>query len=490
MSAIDTGSLLDRFARAGLERLRRVDPVLHDLLEREHRRQGETLSMVAASSFADPSVLMCEASPLANLTTEGHPGARFHRGCAHADRIECLAGARARQVFAARYANVQPHSGSSANQIVMFGLLDPGDTILGMRLDAGGHLTHGATASISGRYFTALGYGVTPAGRIDFDAVRDLARRHRPRLIVCGASAYPRRIEWARFREIADEIGAYVLADISHVAGLVAGGCHPNPIDTAHVTTTSTYKQLFGPRGGLILAGRDADFPVRAERGRASVPLAAAIDRFVFPHFQGTPNLHAIAAKARALGAIAEPAFAQLAHRIVASARTFAAALMQRDYRVATGGTDTHMVLVDLRERRLTGVVAAGALESCGIVSNMNVVADDPKGPRVTSGLRFGTNIVALRGLDDRALVECAAIVGDVLDAVTMTGDTAFHLSERVRADAAARVRALCRKHPIPEYPAPGIEVSAAAFTPASAPRPGFAPRSRRPSASEAGRKS
>ncbi|HET7233648.1 MAG TPA: hypothetical protein VFJ16_26805, partial [Longimicrobium sp.] len=255
------GCAVEATALRGLDRLRGADPALWELIAREHQRQNETLTMVAASSIADPAVLACEGSSLLNTTTEGYPGARYHAGCEVVDLVERLAIERACRAFGARYANVQPHSGTSANQIVMFSLLRAGDTVLGLDLDAGGHLSHGSRASVSGNYFTAVGYGVDAGGRIDMDEVRRLALEHRPRLIVAGASAYPRTVDFAAFRAVADEVGAYLLADISHIAGLVAAGVHPSPIDHAHFTTTSTYKQLCGPRGGLVLMGRDHDAP-------------------------------------------------------------------------------------------------------------------------------------------------------------------------------------------------------------------------------------
>src|SRR5579859_1649814 len=251
--------LLAEFAQRGIDRLREGDPALYDLLLQEHHRQNETLAMIAASSIADPSVLICEGMATTNVTAEGYPGARFHAGCRCVDGIERLAIERARRAFAAQYANVQPHSGTSANEIVLFALLQPGDTVLGLGLNSGGHLTHGSKASVSGQYFSAIEYGLDQEQRIDYAQVERLAHEFRPKLIICGASAYPRQIDFARFRAIADQVGAFLLADISHIAGLVVAGQHPSPIDHAHVTTTSTYKQLYGPRGGLILMGKDAE---------------------------------------------------------------------------------------------------------------------------------------------------------------------------------------------------------------------------------------
>jgi glycine hydroxymethyltransferase len=445
---------LAEFALRGLERLCEEDPALFELLEREYHRQSRTLAMVAASSVADPSVLACEGSVASNVTTEGYPGARFHAGCEFVDQIERLAVERAKALFGARYANVQPHSGSSANEAVMFSLLRPGDTVLGMDLNCGGHLTHGSPASVSGQYFNAVGYGLDPDGFIDYDQVRRLAREHRPRLLVTGASSYPRRIDFARFRAIADEVGSFVLADISHVAGLVAAGEHPSPIDHAHFTTTSTYKQLYGPRGGLILMGKDSDRP--APDGKRT--LAELLQKAVFPFFQGTPHLSSIAAKARALGALAEPEFKDLARRIVAGARALAGSFRDLGYRVLTGGTDNHLVLIDVFSRGLTGRVAERALEECDIIVNKNRIPGDTKPALVTSGMRLGTNSLALRGMGAAEMPACAGLVHRVLGAVEARGDKDYALCPEVKASVRAAVHELCDRFPLPHYPAPAAE--------------------------------
>ncbi|MFJ2026165.1 serine hydroxymethyltransferase [Streptomyces sp. NPDC087897] len=433
------------FAAHAGTRLRENDRALYDLLARETARQRDTLMMVAASSVADPSVLACEGSVLGNLTAEGYPGNRYHAGCGVADEIERLAIERACAAFGARDAIVQPHSGSSANLAVITALLDPGDTLLGLDLDCGGHLTHGSPASVTGRHYRAHGYRVTPEGLLDYAQIRELALEHRPKLIVCGASAYPRSIDFARFREIADEAGAYLLADISHIAGLVAAGLHPNPVDHAHVTTTSTYKQLYGPRGGLILLGRDARTP-GPERGT----LAATLRRAVFPFTQGTPDLASVAAKARALDFVAGPGFAEVAKRLADGAQAIAERLLERGFELVTGGTDTHMVLLDLRATGVTGDVAEQALESCGIVVNRNRVPGDTTAVRVTGGLRLGTNTLAARGMDRTAVVECADLVADVLTALRAPGGV---LPDPLRERVRARVSQLCAAHPLPGYP-------------------------------------
>jgi glycine hydroxymethyltransferase len=441
--------LLPLLAARGLERLACEDTELYEALEREYRRQNETLALIAAASLADPSTLVCGGLGLGNVTTEGYPGHRFHAGCVHVDAIERMAIARAKAAFGARYANVQPHSGSTANQIVMFAVLMPGDGVLGLELSAGGHLTHGAPASISGRYFRATSYGVDAAGFIDYDGLASLARSTRPRLIVCGASAYPRRIDFAAFRRIADDVGAFVLADISHIAGLVVAGEHPSPIDHAHFTTTSTYKQLGGPRGGLVLMGRDADAPSPDGRGT----LADLVQRAVFPLTQGTPNLDAVAAKARALGLAMAPGFRVVAQRTVRNARALAAAFASRGYRVLTGGTDNHLLLIDVRGRGLTGVVAERALEACDIVVNKNRIPGDPKPPHVASGIRLGANTLAIRGMEEDVMPLCADLVDEVLDAVRVVDDRQYELPSAVASAVRATVGALCRRFPIPGYP-------------------------------------
>lgn len=440
---------LAQFAQRGIELLSREDPELYRLLDLENQRQNEVLAMVAASSIADPSVLACHGTATVNVTTEGYPGARFHAGCEYVDAMERLAVERAKKVFDAQYANVQPHSGSSANAVVLFSLLKPGDTILGLDLNAGGHLTHGSKASVSGQYFNAIGYGLTPEGYIDYAQVEELARTHKPKLIICGASAYPRTIDFKRFREIADAVGAHLLADISHIAGLVAAGEHPSPIDHAHFTTTSTYKQLYGPRGGLILIGRDHD--AKAPDGKNT--LTQMIQRGVFPYFQGTPDLSTIAAKARALDNAAKPAFRALARAIVADAKQLAELFAAKGYRVLTGGTDNHIVLMDiLSTLGMTGVVAERALEECNMVVNKNRIAGDKKSALVTSGVRLGTNSLALRGMGPAVMPECCDVMHRALSAVTVKGEREYEIDADAKRHCREQVSALCRRYPIPHY--------------------------------------
>ena len=442
----DSGLMRD--LREGLAALSHQDPTLLACLARERMRQIRSLSMVASSSTADPSVLICAGAAIANLTTEGYPGARFHGGCGVADDIERLAIERAKTAFGAEYANVQPHSCTTANQAVMFSLLRAGDAILGLNLSAGGHLTHGARAACSGKFFNAIGYGLNEHGLIDYASVRALARDHRPKMIICGASAYPREIHFERFREIADEIGAVLLADVSHIAGLIVAGEHPSPIDIAHITTTSTYKQLFGPRGGLILMGRDRKSVAPSGRGT----LEEVIQKAVFPFFQGTPDLATVAAKARALHFLTTPQFKDCGRRIVRNAKALAQGLMEKGYEILTGGTDNHMVLISLCNRGLTGKVAESALEECGIIVNKNVIGGDRRSPLICSGIRLGTNTLAYRMMGEPEMHTCVRLVDKVLSSLEPRGDADYSLSPSVRNAVLDEVSSLCDAFPIPGY--------------------------------------
>nr|WP_254706459.1 serine hydroxymethyltransferase [Streptomyces lunaelactis] len=430
----------------GMDSLHRSDPELAGLLDAEVRHQDTTLAMIASASIADPSVLAAGGAALSNVTAEGYPGHRYHPGAGRFDQVERLAVARAKELFAAQYANVQPHSCSSANLAVLAALVPPGGTILGLDLDAGGHLTHGSPASVTGRHYNAVHYGIDLSGRIDFAQVEELARRHRPKLIIAGASAYPRTVDFARFRAIADSVGAYLLADISHIAGLVAAGVHPSPIDTAHITTTSTYKQLGGPRGGLILSGQDYQAP--GPNGRT--PLFRLMQRAVFPQTQGTPSPATIAAKARTFALASGPSFRETARLTVGSASALALELSALGYRILTGGTDNHMVLVDIIDRGLTGVVAERALEECSILANRNRIPGDTKPPLVTSGLRLGSNILAQRGMGPAQMRECAHLLHTVLEATTALSDTEYQIDPALAAQVREDVKNLCARYPLP----------------------------------------
>ncbi len=440
---------LANLSNQGNTYLLREDPTLYELLERETQRQSNVLSMVASSSIADPSVLYCSGMATTNVSTEGYPGKRYHAGCQVVDEIERLAVDRAKQAFQAQYANVQPHSGTTANQIVMFSLLQPGDTILGLDLKSGGHLSHGSRAAASGNIFNPVSYGLDQNGIINYDQVARIAHLLHPKLIICGASAYPRTIDFERFRIIADEVGAYLLADISHISGLIVAGEHPSPIDQAHFTTTSTYKQLYGPRGGLILMGRDHNQLFRDGKGT----LSQLMQRAVFPFFQGTPNLSGIAAKARALDRVITPAFKMLARKIIENAKSIAAYLNHQGYQIVTGGTDNHIILFNVISKGITGVIAERALEECNIVVNKNSIPDDKKSPMVTSGVRLGTNSLAVRGMGTKEMTQCAALIHDVLASVKAIDDRHYTLDEKVKFSVRQEVQTLCDHFPIPRYP-------------------------------------
>ena len=367
-------SQLQEFASRAVAALESADPVLHRLLLQEFDRQMDSLTMVASCSITHPSVLACEGTFASNVTAEGYPGARFHAGCKYVDQFEQLAIERAKVVFGAKYANVQPHTASTANQIVTSAVLKPGDNLLGMNLASGGHLSHGAKVNISGKFYNAVGYGLNQQGFIDFGQVEELAQLHRPKLIICGATAYPRIIDWQRFREIADGVGAYLLADITHIAGLVIAGLHPSPIDIAHFTVTCTHKQLYGPRGGLILMGKEWDSPSPTGKGT----LSTLIQSGVFPCTQGAPIINKIVAKARALDRAGSEEFRILAARIVTLSRALAESLLSCGMDVVSGGTDNHIVLVNVRSSfGLSGIIAEKALEECHIIVNKNFIPRD-----------------------------------------------------------------------------------------------------------------
>ena len=379
------------------------DSELFDIIDAERDRQNRTVQLIASENFTSPAVMEATGSVLTNKYSEGYPGKRYYGGNEVIDRAEELARERVKALFGAEHANVQPHSGANANMAVYLGLLKPGDTVLGLRLDQGGHLTHGSPVNASGILYRFVSYGVTPSDeRIDFDQVRDLAREHRPKMIVAGATAYPRIIDPQPFREIADEVGALFMFDAAHVAGLIAGGVHPNPVGVADVVTFTTHKTLRGPRGGCILS--------RAEH-------AAAIDKAVFPGSQGGPLDHVIAAKAVAFREAAQPEFSTYAQEVVANAATLAEALAGHGLRLVSGGTDNHLMLVDLRsfDEDLSGKKARLALDLAGISLNENTVPDDPRPPYITSGLRIGTPAVTTQGMGAREMREIAFQIHRVL---------------------------------------------------------------------------
>ncbi|MFO0039340.1 MAG: serine hydroxymethyltransferase [Synechococcaceae cyanobacterium] len=403
------------------------DPAIAALIERELRRQQTHLELIASENFASRAVMEAQGSVLTNKYAEGLPHKRYYGGCEHVDAIEELAIERARELFGAAWANVQPHSGAQANFAVFLALLQPGDTILGMDLSHGGHLTHGSPVNVSGKWFRAVHYGVDrDSQQLDMAAVRTLALEHRPKLIVCGYSAYPRTIDFAAFRAIADEVGAYLMADIAHIAGLVAAGLHPSPLPHCHVVTTTTHKTLRGPRGGLILCN-DAEF------GRQ-------FDKAVFPGTQGGPLEHVVAAKAVAFGEALQPSFRRYGEQVIANAQALASRVRERGIDVVSGGTDNHLVLLDLRSIGLTGKVADLLVSDVHITANKNTVPFDPESPFVTSGLRLGTAACTTRGFDEAAFREVADVIADRLQ---HPEDAA--IEERCRE----RVAALCERFPL-----------------------------------------
>lgn len=369
-----------------LDEVRAVDPEIAVLIEKELERQNSHIELIASENWVSKAVMASMGSVFTNKYAEGYPGKRFYGGCQYADEVETLAIQRAKQIFGCTYANVQPHSGAQANMAVFFALLKPGDTILGMDLDHGGHLTHGSPANFSGAYFKAVPYGVDDHGFLDYDQVKRLAKEYRPKMIVAGASAYARKIDFKRFREIADEVGAYLMVDMAHIAGLVATGQHESPIPYAHVTTTTTHKTLRGPRGGLILSSEE--FAKDHQLNKA-----------VFPGIQGGPLMHVIAAKAVCFKEILSDEFQQYGRDVVINAKALCDGLVKRGIQIVSGGTDNHLMLLDLAPMRKTGKEVENLLDSVNITANKNTIPNDPKSPFVTSGLRLGTPAVTTRGM-------------------------------------------------------------------------------------------
>lgn len=406
-----------------------ADPAIADLIQQELHRQQDHLELIASENFTSPAVMAAQGSVLTNKYAEGLPGKRYYGGCEFVDRIEQLAIDRAKELFGAAHANVQPHSGAQANFAVFLALLKPGDTIMGMDLSHGGHLTHGSPVNVSGKWFNVSDYGVSQeTEQLDYDQIRDLALKHRPKMLICGYSAYPRVIQFDKFRAIADEIGAYLLADIAHIAGLVATGLHPNPVPYCDVVTTTTHKTLRGPRGGLILT-RDAD-------------LGKQFDKAVFPGSQGGPLEHVIAGKAVAFGEALKPEFKTYCGHVIENAKALAAQLQQRQFKIVSGGTDNHLMLVDLRSIDMTGKLADQLVSGVNITANKNTVPFDPASPFVTSGLRLGSPAMTTRGMGTVEFTEIANIIADRL---------LSPYDETVAQDCRRRVAALCGRFPL--YP-------------------------------------
>lgn len=412
-----------------LSKLAAVDPELSLCIKEELGRQRDKIELIASENFVTPAVMEASGTILTNKYAEGYPGHRYYGGCEHVDKVETLAIERAKKLFKCNYANVQAHCGANANLAVFFAFLNPGDTVMGMNLSQGGHLSHGSPVNISGKYFNVIPYGVDPVTEtIDYDEMERLAKEHRPKMIVAGASAYPRVIDFARIAQIAHSVGAILMVDMAHIAGLVAAGIHPNPFPHADIVTTTTHKTLRGPRGGLILTN-DEEY-------------AKAVNKAIFPGVQGGPLMHTIAAKAVAFGEALQPEFVKYQENIVENCRVFAQALVEEGFRLVSGGTDNHLVLVDVRPVNLTGKVAEKLLDEVGITCNKNTIPFDPESPFVTSGLRMGTPAATTRGLQPEDFKELASIIGIVLK----------HPEDKAKQDEArARVAAICAKYPL--YP-------------------------------------
>ncbi len=408
------------------------DDELYQALQGEERRQEEHIELIASENYASPRVLAAQGSVLTNKYAEGYPGKRYYGGCEFVDIAESLAIERAKTLFGAAYANVQPHSGSQANAAAYLAMMEPGDTLLGMSLPHGGHLTHGAKVNFSGKLFKVAQYGIDEgSGEIDYDAMAELAREHQPKVIVAGFSAYSRIVDWQRFRDVADEVGAFLMVDMAHVAGLVAVGLYPNPVPIADVTTTTTHKTLRGPRGGLILARDNPDLTKR-------------LNSLVFPGTQGGPLMHVIAAKAVALAEAMRPDFKDYQRQVLANARRMAETLIDRGYKIVSGGTDNHLMLVDLIEQQITGQAAEDALSRANITVNKNAVPNDPRPPRVTSGLRIGTPAITTRGFTEAETTELTGWIADILDELNNPAQVESVI-DRVRGE----VLELCQRYPV-----------------------------------------
>ncbi len=420
-----------------------VDPDVYTSIQNETLRQGNTLELIASENFVSKAVLEAAGGVMTNKYAEGYPGRRYYGGCDWVDVAEDLARDRAKELFGCDYANVQPHSGSQANMAVYFTFLQPGDTLMGLDLAHGGHLTHGSPVNFSGKLFNIVSYQVDKkSGRVDFDEVLRLAKESNPKLIVCGGSAYPRFIEFEQFREVADEVGAYLMSDIAHPAGLVAAGIHPSPMEFCDVVTSTTHKTLRGPRGGLILMGKDWENPwgvVAPKSGRTKM-VSELLDSTVMPGIQGGPLMHVIAAKAVAFGEALQPEFKEYCQKVVDNAQAMADALLELNYDLVSGGTDTHVILVDLTKREISGKAAENALEKAGITVNKNMVPFDQKSPFVTSGIRVGTPAVTTRGMGIDEMKGIANMIDRVISS---------HENEELITQVKGEVSELCSRFPL-----------------------------------------
>ncbi len=410
-----------------MEHVRKTDPELAKAIDLEIGRQRSKIELIASENFVSPAVMEAMGTPLTNKYAEGYPGKRYYGGCEYVDIVEDLARERAKELFGAEFANVQPHSGASANLAVFFAAMEPGDTFLGMNLAHGGHLSHGSPVNISGKYFNVVPYGVDDVThRINYDEVRSLALEHKPKLILAGASAYAREIDFAKFREIADEVGAYLMVDMAHIAGLVAAGCHPSPMPYADVVTTTTHKTLRGPRGGLILTNNEE--------------IAKAINKAIFPGIQGGPLMHTITAKAVCFGEALKPEFKTYQEQIVKNAAALAEQLMKEGFKLVSGGTDNHLILLNLTDTGVTGKDAEKMLDEVGITVNKNAIPFDTQKPFVTSGIRIGTPATTSRGFKEEDMVEIGKLIALTIKDFDNSKD-----------EVAKRVKALCDKYPLYE---------------------------------------
>ena len=423
--------------------LKDADPELHQILMREVGRESATLELIASENFVSYPVLEMAGGVMTNKYAEGYPGKRYYGGCEHVDEAENLARDRAKKLFNAEYVNVQPHSGSQANMAALFTFIKTGDTIMGLDLAHGGHLTHGSPVNFSGKLFNVVSYQVDrETGRVNFDEVRKLAKEYKPKLIICGGSAYPRHIEFEDFKAVVDEIGAFLMADIAHPAGLVATGLHPSPMPYCDVVTTTTHKTLRGPRGGMIMMGKDREntFGVVAPKSGRVKNMSELIDTMVMPGIQGGPLMHIIAAKAVAFGEALQPSFKDYTSQIVQNAQTLAEAFLNKDYHLVSGGTDTHVILIDLTNKEITGKAAEKALEKAGITVNKNMVPFDERSPFITSGIRIGTPAITTRGMkEDQMLIIC-----DLIDQVISDPE-----NDDVISNVISIVKELCDSFPL-----------------------------------------
>tara|TARA_B100000676_G_scaffold47698_1_gene46515 strand:+ start:1020 stop:2339 length:1320 start_codon:yes stop_codon:yes gene_type:complete len=423
--------------------IKNKDSQLYNILLDEVSREEETLELIASENFVSYPVLEMAGSVMTNKYAEGYPGARYYGGCEFVDKAENLARERAKKLFKCDYANVQPHSGSQANMAVLMTFISAGDTILGLDLSHGGHLTHGSSVNFSGQLYKSVSYQVEKeTGRINFSNVKKIAKEYKPKLIICGGSAYPRHVEFNHFREIANEVGAYLMADIAHPSGLVATGLHPSPMPHCDVVTTTTHKTLRGPRGGMIMMGKDFEnnWGIEAPKSGRTKQVSELLDSAVMPGIQGGPLMHIIAAKALAFGEALDPSFKIYTQNIINNAKTMANELLSKDYKLISGGTDTHVILIDLTNKNITGKSAEKALEQAGITVNKNMVPFDERSPFVTSGMRIGTPAITTRGMGEGEMVQIVELIDEVINDIE---------NETLIANVKSKVKSLCKSFPI-----------------------------------------